>query len=110
LNDPIDEGRGDRGDRGDINNISCKISSLYVPFCRPLPLIGGGTAAHRLHLPADDRRHYVAWGDNQKADFDAEYWRQFWGWLNAGGAANVVAYMRQLDLSHSSSAAAAGPV
>jgi hypothetical protein len=27
-----------------------------------------------IHLPADDRRHYVAWSDLTKADFADDYW------------------------------------
>ena len=29
-----------------------------------------------IYLPADDRRHYVAWSRLTKDDFDAEYWNE----------------------------------
>ncbi|RZT93720.1 PriCT-2 domain-containing protein [Rivibacter subsaxonicus] len=60
------------------------------------------TTNHRsdgLYLPADDRRHYVAWSDRTKEEFGDAYWRWLWAWLDDGGAANVAAYLRSLDLS-----------
>jgi hypothetical protein len=33
-----------------------------------------------LYLPADDRRHYVAWSDLNETDFSAGYWRDLWRW------------------------------
>lgn len=52
-----------------------------------------------LYLPADDRRHYVAWSDASKEDFPENYWRRLWGWYGRGGIGNVAAYLRGLDLS-----------
>lgn len=60
------------------------------------------TTNHRtdgLYIPADDRRHYVAWSERNKADFDANYWRGLWKWYEAGGAGHVAAYLRTFDLS-----------
>lgn len=52
-----------------------------------------------IYLPEDDRRHYVAWSDATKEDFSEDYWRRLWSWYGRGGLANVVAYLRNLDLS-----------
>jgi hypothetical protein len=52
-----------------------------------------------IYLPADDRRHYVAWSNFTKEDFTPEYWNTFWGWYYAGGFEHVAAYLDQLDIS-----------
>jgi hypothetical protein len=50
-------------------------------------------------LPADDRRHYVAWTDAAQEDFEDGYWRTIWNWYDSGGDGHVAAYLAQLDLS-----------
>jgi hypothetical protein len=50
-------------------------------------------------LPADDRRHYVAWSDLTRDDFTKEYWDTLWSWYDAGGDGHVAAYLATLDLS-----------
>jgi hypothetical protein len=52
-----------------------------------------------LYLPADDRRHYVAWSDAKPLDFDESYWRDLWAWYVAGGIGHVCAWLRERDLS-----------
>lgn len=59
-----------------------------------------------LYLPADDRRHFVAWSEAKREEFDADYWTRLYGWyenggsgVHHGGIGHVVAYLRQLDLS-----------
>lgn len=52
-----------------------------------------------IYLPADDRRHYVAWSDLTKDDFTAEYWRDLWDWYDRNGRADVAEYLRTLDIS-----------
>lgn len=52
-----------------------------------------------IYLPADDRRHYVAWSDLTRADFPEDYWPELWKWYAAGGIKHVAAYLRTLDLS-----------
>jgi hypothetical protein len=52
-----------------------------------------------IHLPADDRRHFVAWSDLTKDDFDADYWARLWAWYGTGGDRHVAAYLASLDLS-----------
>ena len=52
-----------------------------------------------IYLPADDRRHYVAWSNYTKEEFPKEYWNELWGWYHAGGFAHVAAYLTEFDLS-----------
>src|SRR5215472_1160908 len=52
------------------------------------------------NLPAEDRRHYVAWSDLTKEDFTQAYWDEIWGWYeNDGGIGHVVAYLQELDIA-----------
>lgn len=55
--------------------------------------------ANGIYLPADDRRHYVAWSDLSKEDFTEAYWKGLWDWYDGGGRAHVAEYLRTLDLS-----------
>jgi hypothetical protein len=52
-----------------------------------------------IHLPDDDRRHFVAWSDLAKEDFSEAYWNTLWGWYGSGGDRHVAAYLTGLDLS-----------
>lgn len=52
-----------------------------------------------VYLPADDRRHFVAWSDRTKEDFTADYWNGLWSWYGSSGFAHVAAYLSALDLS-----------
>jgi Family of unknown function (DUF5906) len=52
-----------------------------------------------IYLPADDRRHFVAWSDRVKEDFTADYWLNIWRWYEGGGIGHVVAYLQELDIS-----------
>jgi hypothetical protein len=51
-----------------------------------------------LYLPADDRRHYVAWSDLSREKFDTDYWNRLWQWYGNGGIGHVAAYLANLDL------------
>jgi hypothetical protein len=51
-----------------------------------------------LYLPADDRRHYVAWSFSRKEDFEPDYWNKLWGFYDGGGDRHVAAYLRTIDL------------
>jgi hypothetical protein len=53
-----------------------------------------------LYLPADDRRHYVAWSSYRKEDFTPEYWNTLWSFYSAGGFEHVTAYLSELDLAN----------
>ena len=60
------------------------------------------TTNHRtggLHLPADDRRHYVAWSERTRSDLSADYWTELYRWYASGGTEHVAAYLAAYDLS-----------
>jgi hypothetical protein len=52
-----------------------------------------------IFLPADDRRHFVAWSDAEKEDFPESYWNALWRWYLSGGLDHVAAYLATLDLA-----------
>jgi len=52
-----------------------------------------------IHLPLDDRRHFIAWSERTRDEFTPEYWQMFYKWLNCDGRQNVAAYLRTLDIS-----------
>jgi hypothetical protein len=52
-----------------------------------------------IYLPADDRRHYVAWSQRTKEDFTPEYWNGLWSWYQSGGFGHVAAYLTEFDLA-----------
>jgi hypothetical protein len=52
-----------------------------------------------IYLPADDRRHFVAWTDKTKGDFTMAYWDKLHGWYADDGHAWVAGYLQELDLS-----------
>jgi hypothetical protein len=56
-------------------------------------------ATHRIYLPADDRRHYVAWSQDTKDEFSPAYWNELWGWYQSGGFGHVGAYLAEFDLT-----------
>lgn len=51
-----------------------------------------------LYLPADDRRHFVAWSESRREEFGPDYWTALYGWYANGGIGHVVAYLLSLDL------------
>jgi hypothetical protein len=60
------------------------------------------TTNHKLdgiYLPGDDRRHFVAWSDLTKADFEENYWNELYRWYEDGGIGDVAAYLARLDLT-----------
>src|SRR5262245_46257838 len=52
-----------------------------------------------IYLPAEDRRHYVAWSDLGPEDFPDDYWRKLFGWYDDEGDRHVGSYLASLDLS-----------
>jgi len=55
--------------------------------------------ADGIHLPADDRRHFVAWSDRCKEDFPDTYWQRLYDWYANGGHEAVADYLADLDIS-----------
>jgi hypothetical protein len=52
-----------------------------------------------IYLPEDDRRHYVAWSDRDKADFSETYWSELYDWYDHGGIEHVCALLSTVDIS-----------
>jgi hypothetical protein len=54
-----------------------------------------------IYLPADDRRHFVAWSDKVKEDdkFQGSYWDDLWTYYANGGCADVMAFLLNRDIS-----------
>lgn len=52
-----------------------------------------------IYLPADDRRHYVAWSELGQEDFTKQYWNTLWQWYESEGFGHVAAYLTKLDIS-----------
>jgi len=52
-----------------------------------------------LYLPVDDRRHFVAWSNLDKDQFQTDYWKRLWQWYGKGGIGHVAAYLANLDLT-----------
>jgi hypothetical protein len=55
--------------------------------------------ANGIYLPAEDRRHYVAWSGLSPEDFSQEYWNKLFGWYDTGGDRHVAAYLAALDIA-----------
>jgi hypothetical protein len=56
--------------------------------------------ADGIYLPADDRRHVVAWSDRTKEDprFQGTYWSDLWAYYESGGLQHIAAYLRKRDI------------
>jgi uncharacterized protein DUF5906 len=53
-----------------------------------------------IFLPADDRRHYVAWSDQTKDDFQSGYWTDLYAFYrDSGGMRHVAAFLMRRDIS-----------
>src|SRR5262249_21333513 len=80
-----------------------RVNEKYVPEYGVFNVIGFLiTTNHKtdgIYLPADDRRHYVAWSMLEKTDFPDGYWNALYGWYHAGGFGHVAAHLAALDLS-----------
>jgi hypothetical protein len=52
-----------------------------------------------IFLPADDRRHFVAWSPLTKENFSVDYWTKLWNWYRNRCIRHVGAYLATLDIS-----------
>jgi hypothetical protein len=52
-----------------------------------------------IYLPADDRRHYVAWSTRTRDEFASEYWSDLYRWFSDGGNEIVTHHLATLNLS-----------
>jgi hypothetical protein len=81
-----------------------RVNAKYIPQHYVLNRCGviftTNNKADCLYLPADDRRHYVAWSDLKKEDFAPEFWLDFYAWYQTGaGFGHVAAFLAERDLS-----------
>ena len=83
----------------DVLRVDEKHAREYAVFNVCGIIITSNHKADGIYLPADDRRHYVAWSSLTKDDFLKTYWRDLYRWYGAGGNAFVVEYLRSQDLS-----------
>jgi Family of unknown function (DUF5906)/Bifunctional DNA primase/polymerase, N-terminal len=74
------------------------LREYYVLNCCGV-IITTNHKADGIFLPADDRRHFVAWSDLTNYNFNDAYWAALWGWYDSGGDRHVAAYLRCLDIS-----------
>jgi hypothetical protein len=79
-----------------------RVEEKYLPAYSIFNVIGVViTTNHKtdgIYLPANDRRHYVAWSDLKQEDFPPGYWDTLWGWYQNGGFEHVTAYLAELDI------------
>jgi hypothetical protein len=73
------------------------LRQYYVPNCVGVVMTTNYKDA--LYITPDDRRNYVAWSELTKEDFTEAYWKELWGWYEAGGYSHVAAYLAALDIS-----------
>ena len=52
-----------------------------------------------IYLPAEDRRHFVAWSEFEKENFDQAYWDEIWKYYETGGLGHVAAFLAGLDIA-----------
>lgn len=74
------------------------VAEYYVPNVCGV-LITSNHKADGIYLPAEDRRHFVAWSERTLEEIPPDYWTEIYSWFENGGNGNVAAYLRTLDLS-----------
>lgn len=83
----------------DVVRVDEKNLREYYVFNLCGVVITSNHKADGIYLPADDRRHMVAWSNLTKDDFADNYWRDLYGWYINGGNEHVAAYLAGIDLS-----------
>jgi hypothetical protein len=74
------------------------LREYYVVNCCAV-IITTNHKSDGIYLPADDRRHFVAWSILVKEDFTDTYWDKLWTFYDNGGARHVAAYLAELDIT-----------
>ena len=74
------------------------LKEYYVFNCLGL-IITTNHKTDGIYLPADDRRHYVAWSNHTKEQFTPNNWNTLWDWYYNGGFEHVAAYLAELHIS-----------
>jgi hypothetical protein len=75
-------------------------------YIRAYPIINGTgvilTTNHKaqgFYLPANDRRHFVAWSDRKREEFGDQYWNELYSWYQNGGYEIVADFLWSVDLT-----------
>jgi Family of unknown function (DUF5906) len=83
----------------DVLRVDEKNLREYTVFNICGVIITSNHKADGIFLPADDRRHFVAWSALSKEDFDQDYWTRFYRYYVSEGNAAVAEYLATFDLS-----------
>jgi hypothetical protein len=83
----------------DVLRVDEKFRNEYAVFNVCGVIITTNHKTDGLYLPADDRRHFVAWTELTKEDFAVQYWDDLWAWYASGGIGHVAAYLAAKDIS-----------
>lgn len=83
----------------DVLRVNEKHLREYSVFNVTGVIITSNHKSDGLYLPADDRRHYVAWSNLNRDSFPEDYWRKLYAWYGQGGIGHVAAYLQTLDLT-----------
>jgi hypothetical protein len=84
----------------DVIKINEKHVSQYNIFNCVGFVITTNYKTNGIYLPPQDRRHYVAWSDRVRGDFEDGYWPKLFNWYhNEDGCRHVAAYLQEYDLS-----------
>ena len=84
----------------DVLRVNEKHMREYYILNRLFIIITTNHLEDGLYLPADDRRHYVAWSEVTKESFEDGYWPSLWRWYERdGGYGHVAAWLAERDIS-----------
>jgi hypothetical protein len=83
----------------DVLRVDEKFRNEYAVFNVCGVIITTNHKTDGIYLPEDDRRHFVAWSNATRDDFEPDYWTSLYRWYREGGIGHVVAYLRQLSLA-----------
>jgi hypothetical protein len=83
----------------DTIRVNAKYTPQYWVFNLTDLILTSNHKTDGLYLPADDRRHYVAYSELKGSDFPKSYFDDLHGWYEGGGFSHVAAYLATLDIS-----------
>ena len=75
------------------------LREYYVPNLTGV-VITTNNKTNGIYLPADDRRHLVAWSTLKEVDFEKDYWLKQYDWYANGGNAAVAEYLASRNLTN----------
>ncbi len=76
------------------------LREYYIPNVCGV-IISTNHKTNGIFLPAEDRRHYVAWSERVMEDskFENNYFKRLWGWYADGGLQNVAAHLSERGIT-----------